>query len=317
VVVALPLDVQVSTGEWAKYGEKPTDMSATLALERDLMETAALLHIEALDVTTALAAAEPGAFLYGDIHMTPKGHDAVAAALALYLQTPKAAPATLAPLPPGRSAPPTLVEWEASTPLKAKALPKGCSVRAVREWVRLFCGGKSGPSDAALVDGGHGEAMLFRYGAIASLLAPAMPGESLAFEVSFGKARRRFVVRRDGDDFSLEVKKLDPGAATAAVTPNAEAACACSQIETGDGSCGHLLGAPDSDCARTYAGDCKKLLRCLAGEPSAPPVCLPDWTNAGGARHCFKRCETEACSVGTCTSWQGARVCMGGGTGAS
>jgi len=37
---------------------------------------------EALDATPALAAAEPGAFLDGDIHLTPRGHRALAEALA-------------------------------------------------------------------------------------------------------------------------------------------------------------------------------------------------------------------------------------------
>lgn len=78
VVVVLPLDVMVSNTEWAKYGRTPEDMSEVRVLVDDLLATAKSLGIPAVDTTAALAAAEPGAFLDGDLHMTPKGHRAVA-----------------------------------------------------------------------------------------------------------------------------------------------------------------------------------------------------------------------------------------------
>jgi hypothetical protein len=82
VVLVLPIDVAVSPAEWAKYGKAPIEMGDVEVLAKDVLATAASLGIEALDATPALAAAEPGAFLHADIHMTPKGHRAVAAALA-------------------------------------------------------------------------------------------------------------------------------------------------------------------------------------------------------------------------------------------
>ena len=81
VVLALPLDVMVSPREWAKYGEEPEDMRGVKVLVDDLLATSKALGIRAVDATPALAAAEPGAFLDGDLHMTPKGHRAVAEAL--------------------------------------------------------------------------------------------------------------------------------------------------------------------------------------------------------------------------------------------
>lgn len=87
LVVALPFDVQVSSEEWAKYGvEDGPDMRPTRALLEDLVLDAEALGIAAIDVTPALAAAEPGAFLDGDIHMTAKGHAALAEALAKALR---------------------------------------------------------------------------------------------------------------------------------------------------------------------------------------------------------------------------------------
>src|SRR5690606_15998542 len=53
-----------------------------LALLGDLLASAEALGIRGLDATPALRAAEPGAFLNGDIHMTARGHAALAEALA-------------------------------------------------------------------------------------------------------------------------------------------------------------------------------------------------------------------------------------------
>jgi hypothetical protein len=75
--------VQVSADEWAKYGvDDGPDMSATLVLIEDAMASAALLGIATFDATGTLRAAEPGAFLDADIHMTPKGHAALAIGIA-------------------------------------------------------------------------------------------------------------------------------------------------------------------------------------------------------------------------------------------
>jgi hypothetical protein len=86
LVVALPMDVQVSPSEWAKYGvATPPDLEPAKILVDDLVASAEGIGAAALDATPALAAAEPGAFLDGDIHMTPKGHRALAEAIAAKL----------------------------------------------------------------------------------------------------------------------------------------------------------------------------------------------------------------------------------------
>jgi hypothetical protein len=81
----------VSPGEWAKYGAaQPVDMGPTRILVEDVVASAEALGAEALDATPALAAAEPGAFLDGDIHMTPKGQRALGAAVAAKLREAEA-----------------------------------------------------------------------------------------------------------------------------------------------------------------------------------------------------------------------------------
>jgi hypothetical protein len=87
VVVALPIDVQVSSAEWAKYGAMPLDMTASKILLEDIVVSARAVGADGIDVTPALSSAEPGAFLDGDIHMSPKGHRAVGEAVATRLRT--------------------------------------------------------------------------------------------------------------------------------------------------------------------------------------------------------------------------------------
>ncbi len=82
VVVALPMDVQVSPGEWAKYDLATQDMSPTLALNADVLAAAEAVGALGFDALPPLAAASPGAFLAGDLHMTPAGHRALGEALA-------------------------------------------------------------------------------------------------------------------------------------------------------------------------------------------------------------------------------------------
>ena len=86
LVVALPIDVQVSPAEWAKYGAQPLDMEPSKILLEDIVVSARAIGAEGLDATPGLAAAEPGAFLDGDIHMTAKGHRALGEALAKALR---------------------------------------------------------------------------------------------------------------------------------------------------------------------------------------------------------------------------------------
>lgn len=81
VVVTLPLDVLVSSGEWAKYGKDVVDMTGTEFLLDAARATAIRLGAKGVDPLPALRAAEPGAFLYGDIHLSPKGQAVLAQAI--------------------------------------------------------------------------------------------------------------------------------------------------------------------------------------------------------------------------------------------
>jgi hypothetical protein len=87
VAVALPLDVQVSSAEWAKYRVPPRNMTATEALLEDFIADAQTLGLPALNLLPALRAAGPGVFLADDYHLSSAGHAVVAREIAALLQT--------------------------------------------------------------------------------------------------------------------------------------------------------------------------------------------------------------------------------------
>ncbi len=82
IAVALPTDVQVSAAEWTKYrGSAPVDLTDTEALLDDFVADARGLGLRAVNLLAPLRAAEPGAFLDDDYHLSPRGHRVVADAL--------------------------------------------------------------------------------------------------------------------------------------------------------------------------------------------------------------------------------------------
>jgi hypothetical protein len=88
VAVALPLDVQVSPIEWRKYRAQPRDLGETEVLLREFLDDARALGLPTVDLLPPLRAAEPGAFLDDDYHLSPSGHAACARAIARVLDPP-------------------------------------------------------------------------------------------------------------------------------------------------------------------------------------------------------------------------------------
>jgi len=99
ITVGLPLDVQVHPAEWAKYAGERVDLRPTDVLLDVYLGEARHHGVLAVDLRGPLLAASPGAFLPDDYHLSPRGHAAVAAALARSL-APVAAPDTAAIHPP-------------------------------------------------------------------------------------------------------------------------------------------------------------------------------------------------------------------------
>lgn len=299
VLLVLPMDVQVSKEEWKKYpGAKPVDMESTAIIAQSLVDAAKDSGVSALDATEALRAAEPGAFLAGDIHMTPKGHEAVAKALAETLkQSPTKAGQHSLALPLGRSRVPRPWMWERVGEVTVwGSSAAGCSTQRIREWLRVTCkewsnaGKTSTPLGIVTEKGDGGEAMTMVWDKEMSLIAPIVRGDEFSALMFWSDKTRRLTVHWPADwaepDMNIDEVKVE--ASAPAVSEAAKTLCECYKQTEKKDSCSGLLAEPDADCAKTYAGDCVALLRCGEGHPVYHPSCGASQINAGSALRCFE-----------------------------
>jgi hypothetical protein len=293
VVVILPMDVQVSAQEWKKYGARPIDMAPSQALTAELVGLCRALGVTVLDATAALAAAEPGAFLDKDIHMTPRGHAAVAAALARTLAEPPPPP----PVAHERSPVPLPDVYRLAPEVKViGSSAANCETKQIREWLRVQCT----PTEAAwpidvevMRDDGH-EAMVLAMPNEISLLVPVVEGRELTAKLVWsdatrvlhagwpaGAARPTLAVSEPVRRATPEARRPDPMRFR---SPTERAICDCWQSVFGgkryvDGygqeifTCRGVYGAADPACVRRYTGEamCPELLACTRRDPASPP----------------------------------------------
>ncbi len=328
VVVALPLDVQVSDTEWAKYGAEKVDMTESRALLTDLVVASNRMGLRAIDLTDALAAAEPGAFQDGDLHMTAKGQAAAGVAIAAALKTeaPRAVPGP--GLPPGRSRVPTAPELVAAPEITVKGSSAAhCSTRQVREWLYVECttswgelkvdaeqlaqigygglsyeGQESAPRGVAVRTGeevltGFVDA---QYGAdFVRFLTPLVPGHPVEVDVWWTARAERLSVAWEGEKATISFGKL-----TNAGKPVVPGVCKARSDFP-------FIGDTTRGCATTYPEDCAALRDCAAGTRGHLPTCAEGEVNAGSAGHCHALCDRgNTCVSGVCADWQGGRVCL-------
>jgi len=290
VVLILPIDVQVSTAEWEKYGAAPIDMAPTRALAAELVELCTGLGLTAVDATAPLAAAEPGAFLDRDIHMSPTGHAAVAAALAAAL----AGPPPVRPASAARSPVPVPAIWQQAPEVIVRgSTAAGCETKQVREWLRVLCTRRPGAAPPRTIvidrdDGGDAMTLTMPHGV--SLLVPVIPGRELAATITWPDRTRVLRVAWPAGAAAPTMAFDDPVATRQVSTPAAfvsaveRAICACwNQVHGGyvprrDADvfeCPGVYGTADPACAAAYPpGDdarCEQLLACVRRDPAAPP----------------------------------------------
>jgi hypothetical protein len=307
VLAILPIDVQVSPAEWAKYGQAPTDMTATHAFTEELVAAARASGVTAFDATPVLAAAEPGAFLNRDIHMTAKGHAAVAKGLAEAIAAPPPQPA--APRR-ARSLVPVPQVWrEAPEVIVAGSTAAGCETKMVREWLRVVCGRTAAgliPTRVTVAVDATGESQALVTPRQTSLVTPVEPGRHVEVELAWTDHTQRLTI-----DWPLEAKapvmKLGapvPIPGTKRPEPISEyfdassdyktlhyespverAICDCwNRVHGGlrlpktkDRTeeifeCSGAYGAADAACTQTYAADCARMLECIHRDPASPPA---------------------------------------------
>jgi hypothetical protein len=343
IVVALPLDVMVSSDEWKKYAREPLDMAATKVLVEEVVRDADAVGAIGVDVTEALRAAEPGAFLDRDLHMTAKGHDAVAAALVPVLDVLPALKPPRAGLPPDRSYVPSEKEWGNVTEIGvAGSSAAGCETKQVREWLKVACMKKAGrtPTGVAVVRGGEGDAHALYAEHSAVLLAPVLRGKHIDV---------RFFWAEQTQDLSIDwpASSTTPTIAFAAPTKatkekhatlndsNRNALCwrtpefRCSvdgdcAESTSARYCDTMYGALDDGCVTTCASykptpdyafyelahNC--LERCLQAQPEMLPTCANNAAHAFGTQRCHTICDADRpCSGGeVCLPWQDSGACV-------
>ena len=344
VVVALPIDVQVDPREWAKYGvEDPPDLTDSQVLLDDLVADAGELGLRGLDATAALRAAEPGAFLDHDIHMTPAGHAALAGALAETLAAPVVAPLRLPAtgLPAGGSFVPVAAEWAASDEVVVTgSSAAGCSTQVRREWLRVQCRRrKAGERFLGLEvrEGATPVTMALRTADGLSLVTPLTPGTPVTARFHWKTGALDLEIRwpggADGEPrfhgAFVPVAETPPPQGPAP----ADDLCACHQqvaheqfcLRPGNAeewdewpegcrpACGDLWGDPRlaAECTRAYPGDCAARLACAQNDPLFAPTCPDGHVHAFAGNACFAVCdEAHPCMSGVCTAWQGGGVCV-------
>jgi hypothetical protein len=325
VVLALPMDVQVSPEEWKKYGEPPLDMTESRILLEDIVASAEGLGVSALDPTADLAAAEPGAFLNADIHLSPKGHRVVAEALARTLAKPPPLAMPGRGLPPGRSRVPAPEEWRRLQEIIVKgSTAAGCETYQLREWLRVTCrprSPRSVPTGVTVRSGGRGEAMALSVDAFdallgsgevhsfTSLVAPVLPGDVLVADFTWTDRAQRLEFHGEPTGPRRFLPPQRPPAEKPLPTPGARGLCTCKGGMSAFG-CLDTYGAGVDECLQSYE-QCDDRLACIRGDAAYPPSCPPGSANAGAAGHCRVLCGPgNPCASGTCTPWQGGSVCL-------
>jgi lysophospholipase L1-like esterase len=297
VVLILPIDVQVSADEWKKYAAgdqaaRGIDMEPSKALTAELVELSRALGVSVLDATPVLAQAEPGAFLDKDIHMTPKGHASVAAALARTLAESPPAPVVTerSPIPM-----PEVFKQAQGVTVRG-ASEAACETKQVREWLRVLCSRTYNARPLAIDierDDGH-EALAMVMPRHVSLVIPIVAGRELAAKISWTDRTRVLRVRWP-DGAASPSLTFDPPldapapAATEPLGPQdpfrspvERAICECWDDIFGAGnkrsrsrlSCSDAYGATDAACVARYyqpTKRCPELLACTRRDPASPP----------------------------------------------
>ena len=316
VIVALPIDVQVSPEEWKKYGKAPIPMEDTRVLLTDLVRTAEHMGVRALDATDALAAAEPGAFLNGDIHMSANGQAALAEAMRLKLSEP-APLATPGPgLPAGRSRLPDVHERELAEEITVTGSSRNhCSTRQRREWLVVDCTVPAGAPPRILLREGSLETMVRSGESRSLLLTPLIPDRTLTADFEWqGQPDATDEIWRTTHRERLSIRweeakpKLGFTTNTDAFDWKPNPTIAALRTSERDQ---RSLGDANRGCAETYASEPDKLALCASGVHAKLPTCPAGKVNAGSAGFCFDLCDTDhACVSGVCSDWQGAGVCL-------
>lgn len=317
VVVALPLDVMVDPAEWKKYGSAPVDLGPAQILVDDVVEAAVALGADGIDVGPALRAAQPGAFLLRDIHLSPRGQAAVAEAIAARLAEKPLPAAPRGGLEPRRTRVPAERDYaDVGEVVVKRSSAANCETKMIREWFRVVCRKRKergAPTAVKLVRGGRGESVALAAEGVTTLLAPLLLGDELVADFSWEDRSRRLTIHFRADSAELDMRFEPTGDPFPAPPSPAgfDRVCACYKEVHKAATCGGFPAFVEPRCLATYPNDCAGLVACAGGDAFQAPRCERGSANAGATAHCFALCGPDLpCKQGTCTAWDGGNVCM-------
>ena len=314
VVVALPLDVQVDGGEWAKYGvAQGPDMRPSQVLLADLVADAEELRIRSVDATAALRAAQPGAFLDGDFHLAARGHAAVAEALAERLARPLPPRAPEFGLPQGTGYAPTQRAWEAVEAVQFAGWATG-TAQYLGGWLKLRLSAADDVEPVREIEvreGGSPAAMRMTTATGMTLVMPLAVGSPLTAHLYRLDGGGELQIRWRGERLLVEVTaRPEAPERTLTFTRPPDALCRCDVCDEmwGDAA---LFPACEAAHAGTGEEACEALLGCVRHDPLFAPICPEGQVHAFASNACFTPCdEDNPCAQGRCTPWHGAAVCV-------
>ena len=310
VVVALPMDVQVDREEWSKYDQPVEDMSETLTLLSDLTRDAHRMGLRTLDATTPLQGAQPGAFLDADIHLTPKGHAALAAAIAQALSTPAPLPLPAPGLPEGRSRVPLAIDWLGLAENTVRGSTRNnCITQRIREWQRVTCKtphSRDWQPVSVSLQSGSAETMVLSLVSHTDLITPLLPGQDLVATFFWSNRTEELRLTWDGEEPLLG---FTPVETRDSPEPSSSRLKTC--IRDQAATIKALFGDEQAEECTTTWSECEAVISCAQGSGLRPPTCPAGEGNAGAAGLCHALCdERTPCQTGTCQEWMGAKVCL-------
>ena len=305
MVVALPLDVQVLSSQFAKYGAEPIDLSGTSILFDDLERGAVRRQMRFVQPSAAIAAVGDAAYLKNDLHLSDPGHQAVATVIAAALKAPPPPIPPASGIVPPRTRIPWADEWEAAN----ESLVKGssvnrCMTRRVREWFRMDCRAyteEQHPVGMHLVQGPL-EAHGWYDGHDAVLIAPVLEGRTAEVDFIWTHGTQRFRMEWVDGKVRMAFHPTEPAVPDPGPQFQLSPALITPEETANHGRTVTWVGA-GSECGADEA--------CLFGTRTARPTCSSGLANAGSAGHCFASCSDEVpCSAGVCTPWGPGSVCL-------
>jgi hypothetical protein len=233
-------------------------------------------------------------FLNGDIHMTAKGHRAVATALAAALTAkPLVPPPDELIVPAGRTAVPTFNEWWENQSKEASELAPGCRIRRIREWLRMSCRTRPKLQTVGLhvTKAGRAEPLLLVRPDLIVATLGVVKDDAVAIDFIWKEKTIQMSINWPA---SVAKPKFTyapvPTPAVESLSAASDILCNCrKELSISSEAVCSELGGIDADCMTSYAGDCERLLACAAANPKVLPHCKAGFVNGGATGRCVAR----------------------------